>query len=89
VSGLNDWLDLSGDQQLAILQEDLEERLAARRRRDAERAEKFAPRSTSADSLSLLDPPAKNAVSPWAASTPPDAGGSKSLPTPEHIACMR
>jgi hypothetical protein len=88
MSGLNDWLDLSGAQQMAILQEDLEERLAARRRRDAERALKFAPLRTTP--LSILDPPAKNAVSlPWAASTPPDAGGSKSLPKSEHIACTR
>lgn len=81
MSGLNDWLDLSNDQRLAILKEDLEERLAARRRRDAERALKFAPRGATP-----LDPPANHAVTPWTAAASPAAGGSNSTPSTEHIA---
>lgn len=60
MSGLNDWLDMSGDQQTALLQEDLEQRLAARRRRDAEREATFAPRRQPFSSPSPLDSPAVN-----------------------------
>lgn len=84
MSGLNDWLDLSGEQQTAILQEDLDGRLAARRRRDAERAEKFAPRPAPDTSLSPLDSPAvSRGTSP---PFPLAAGESNPFPTTERNA---
>jgi hypothetical protein len=76
MSGLNDWLDMSGEQQTALLQEDLEQRLAARRRRDAERASAFSARRQPF-SFPLLDSPAVQGGT--SLPLPPAAGESNSL----------
>jgi hypothetical protein len=77
MSGLNDWLDMSGDQQTALLQEDLEQRLAARRRRDAERAAAF-PARRQPFSFPLLDSPAVHGGT--SRPLPPATGESNSIP---------
>jgi hypothetical protein len=84
MSVLSDWLDMSGEQQTALLQEDLEERLAARHRRDGDRANKFGQRRTIANSPFLLDSPVKKAAS--LGSLPLDAGRSDSLTVTEQAA---